>query len=46
MLTYSSPTDLAEQPEAIKFLHVLILMALRDRTEQIEFRSTEEGWLL
>jgi hypothetical protein len=46
VLSYTTPEELAEQSPVVRYLHVVILMAIRDRTEQVEFRSTEEGWLL
>ena len=46
MLTYTSADQLTAEPAPVRYLHTLILMALRDRSEQIEFRSTEDGWVL
>jgi hypothetical protein len=41
VLTYTSPAQLADEPEPVKFLHVLILTALRDRAERLEVRFAE-----
>jgi hypothetical protein len=41
VLTYTSPAQLADESEPVKFLHVLILTALRDRAERLEIRFAE-----
>lgn len=41
MLSYQSPSQLAAESETAKFLHVLILTAIRDRAERIEVRFGE-----
>lgn len=46
MLTYESADQLLAEPEARRFLHVIILNALRDKATQLEVRFGEEGGLL
>lgn len=46
MLTYESADQLLAEPEARRFLHVVILNAVRDKATQLEVRFGEEGGLL
>jgi len=46
LLTYESADQLLAEPEARRFLHVIILNALRDKATQLEVRFGEEGGLL
>jgi hypothetical protein len=46
MLTYSTPDALRAEPPARRFLHVLLLTALRDKAERLEVRFTDAGSLL
>lgn len=46
MLVFDSPDQLRAEPEPVRFLHLVLLSCLRDRAEQVEFRSVEDGWML
>jgi hypothetical protein len=46
VLVFETPEQLRAEPDARRFLHVLLLTCLRDRAERIEFRSVEGGWVL
>ena len=46
MLVYESADQLLAEPEARRFLHVVILNALRDKATQLEVRFGDEGGLL
>lgn len=47
MLVFDSPEQLRSEPEPRRFLHLVLLIALRDRAERVEFRAAEEGyWVL
>jgi hypothetical protein len=46
VLTYESAEQLLAEPEPRRFLHVVILNALRDRATQLEVRFGEDGGLL
>jgi hypothetical protein len=47
VLVFDSPEQLRSEPEPRRFLHLVLLIALRDRAERVEFRAGEEGyWLL
>ncbi len=46
MLAYESADQLLAEPDARRFLHVVILNAIRDKATQLEVRFGEEGGLL
>ena len=46
MLAYESADQLLAEPDARRFLHVVILNALRDRATQLEVRFGDDGGLL
>jgi hypothetical protein len=46
VLAYESADLLLAEPEARRYLHVVILNALRDRATQLEVRFGEDGGLL
>jgi hypothetical protein len=46
LLAYESADQLLAEPDARRFLHVVILNALRDKATQLEVRFGEEGGLL
>lgn len=46
MLAYESADQLLAEPDARRFLHVVILNALRDQATQLEVRFGDEGGLL
>ena len=46
MLVFESADQLLAEPEARRYLHVIILNALRDRATRLELRYTEDGALL
>ncbi len=46
MLVYESADQLLAEPDARRFLHVVILNALRDKATQLEVRFGEDGGLL
>lgn len=46
MLTYESADQLLAEPDAVRFLHVSVLNALRDRATRLEVRFGEFGGLL
>ncbi len=46
MLAYESADQLLAEPGERRFLHVIILNALRDRATQLEVRFGEDGGLL
>jgi hypothetical protein len=46
LLAYESADQLLAESEARRFLHVVILNALRDKATQLEVRFGEEGGLL
>lgn len=46
MLVFESADQLLAEPEAGRFLHVVILNALRDKATQLEVRFGEDGGLL
>lgn len=43
MLTFTTPADLRAEPDAVRFWHLAVLMALRDQAERLELRFGEEG---
>ena len=46
MLVYESADQLLAEPDARRFLHVVLLNAIRDKATQLEVRFGEEGGLL
>jgi hypothetical protein len=46
VLVYESADQLLAEPEPRRFLHVIILNALRDKATQLEVRFGEDGGLL
>jgi hypothetical protein len=46
LLAYESAEQLLAEPDARRFLHVIILNALRDKATQLEVRFGEDGGLL
>jgi hypothetical protein len=46
VLAYESADQLLVEPDARRYLHVVILNALRDRAAQLEVRFGEDGGLL
>ena len=46
MLAYESADQLLAEPDARRFLHVVIRNAIRDKATQLEVRFGEEGGLL
>ncbi len=46
MLAYESADQLLAEPDARRFLHVVLLNAIRDKATQLEVRFGEEGGLL
>jgi hypothetical protein len=46
VLRYESADHLLAEPEPLRFLHVVLLNALRDRATQLEVRFGEDGGLL
>ena len=46
MLTYESADQLLAEPEAPRYLHVMILNALRDKATQLEVRFGDDSGLL
>lgn len=46
MLTFESAEQLLAEPDARRYLHVIILNALRDKATRLEIRFGEEGGLL
>lgn len=46
MLVYESADQLLAEPDARRFLHVVILNALRDKATQLEVRFGDDGGLL
>ncbi len=46
MLTFTTADALLAAPEPVRYLHALLLMAVRDGAERLEFRPTEDGWVL
>ena len=46
MLAYESADHLLAEPDARRFLHVVILNALRDKATQLEVRFGDDGGLL
>ena len=46
MLTFESAEQLLAESDARRYLHVIILNALRDRATRLEVRFTEDGGLL
>ncbi|MBN9121395.1 MAG: hypothetical protein J0I06_19960 [Planctomycetes bacterium] len=46
MLVYESADQLLAEPDALRFLHVVILNAIRDRATQLEVRFGDDGGLL
>jgi hypothetical protein len=46
MLTFESAEQLLAEPEPRRYLHVVILNALRDKATRLEIRFGEEGGLL
>lgn len=46
MLIFESADQLLSEPEAQRYLHVVILNALRDNATRLEVRFTEDGGLL
>jgi hypothetical protein len=43
VLSFDTPEQLAAEPDARRFWHLAILMALRDRAERVEVRFGEDG---
>ncbi len=46
MLAYESADQLLAEPDPLRFLHVVILNALRDKATQVEVRFGDDGGLL
>lgn len=46
MLTFDSADQVRSEPPARRFLHVVLLSAVRDKAERVEVRFTEGGSLL
>lgn len=46
MLTFESADQLLAEPPARRYLHVVLLNALRDQATRLEFRYTEDGAVL
>ncbi len=46
MLAYESADRLLAEPEPLRYLHVVLLNALRDGATQLELRFAEDGGLL
>lgn len=46
MLVYESADQLLAEPDARRFLHVVVLNALRDKATQLEVRFGDDGGLL
>src|SRR5262249_59891423 len=46
VLTYESVDQLRAEPDARRFLHLLVLIALRDKATQLEARFVADGVLL
>jgi hypothetical protein len=46
VVIYESPDQLLAEPDARRFLHVIILNAIRDRATQLEVRFADGGGLL
>jgi hypothetical protein len=46
VLTFESAEQLLAEPEARRYLHVVILNSLRDNATRLEIRFTEDGGLL
>jgi hypothetical protein len=46
VLVYESTAQLLSEPEARRYLHTVILTALRDKAERVEVRFGEEGGML
>lgn len=46
MLVYESPEKLLAEPDARRYLHTVILTALRDKAERVEVRFGEDGGML
>lgn len=42
LLTFDTPDRLRSEPDALRFWHLAVLMALRDKAERIEVRFGEE----
>ncbi len=43
MLTYESAQQVAAEPQALRFWHLAILIALRDKAERLELRFDDSG---
>lgn len=43
MLVFTTPQDLRAEPDPVRFWHLAVLMALRDKAERLELRFGEEG---
>ena len=46
MLVYETPEKLLAEPDARRYLHTVILTALRDKAERVEVRFGEDGGML
>lgn len=46
MLVFDSPAEFREQPAAMRYLHIIVLMAVRDGADQLEVRFTDDGGIL
>lgn len=43
MITFTTVADLRDEPDARRFWHLAVLMALRDKAERVEVRFGEDG---
>jgi hypothetical protein len=43
MLVFTTPEDLRAEPDPVRFWHIAVLMALRDKAERVEVRFGEDG---
>lgn len=46
MLSFDSAEQLRDEPDAVRFWHLAVLTALRDKAEQIEVRFGDDGTAL
>ena len=46
VLVYESPEKLLAEPDPRRYLHTVILTALRDKAERVEVRFGEDGGML
>lgn len=46
MLVFETPDQFRSQPAAVRYLHVIVLMAIRDGADRLEVRFTDDGGIL